>query len=282
MGRTPSGTVKETGAKAGDILIGVQDVNRGLKIRLLGDQGKGHGGRVEPPFELVENGGYYQEYLAEYMGSTFSAKHLVRVVAAKVGKNNLMFLNCNNFEVLKESDSTLANIVPLQENFEGPTSEESQRSDRRIEVPIEEQGKTEVSDPDDIEVESPPPAAVGAGFGDSESNEEVEKAAVSFVTKLYRDEGWKVISVEKLKRGYDLVCTMDGMEEHVEVKGIRGTSLQFPITAGERKCAEEDPQWRIFILTSALDKPTSYQYSGQNFLKEFSFRTLQYMAKLKG
>jgi hypothetical protein len=60
---------------------------------------------------------------------------------------------------------------------------------------------------------------MGAGFGTSETDQVVEKAAISHVTKYYQKKGWTVTSVESEKCGYDLVCTKDSIQEHVEVKG---------------------------------------------------------------
>jgi hypothetical protein len=38
----------------------------------------------------------------------------------------------------------------------------------------------------------------------------------------YKQNGWSVESVEQDKCGYDLLCANSSIEEHVEVKGIRG------------------------------------------------------------
>lgn len=58
----------------------------------------------------------------------------------------------------------------------------------------------------DTEPEQPSQGG-GAGFGDYDSNKEVETAAISFVTKLYHAAGWQVDSVEPNKCGFDLLCT---------------------------------------------------------------------------
>ncbi|GLI35636.1 hypothetical protein [Desulforhabdus amnigena] len=101
MSRTPFGTVKDSGASAGDFLIGVkeQELNRGLRIKVHKNQEKGHGGRVKGSFDLVEAGtGTYAEYLLEFVGDSFiEAKELIEKIQEKGGKalKCLHLLNCN-------------------------------------------------------------------------------------------------------------------------------------------------------------------------------------------
>jgi hypothetical protein len=54
-----------------------------------------------------------------------------------------------------------------------------------------------------------------AGFGDSEQNKRVERAAVDAVTEYYRARGWTVQSMEKENPGYDLLCTHDSAEQYL-------------------------------------------------------------------
>jgi hypothetical protein len=120
-------------------------------------------------------------------------------------------------------------------------------------------------------------------FGTYETNQQVESAAVKYVTKHYNSHGWKVISVENQKCGYDLVCTKDGDEErNVEVKGVSGKSCSFIITAGEFKQAGDNPKFFICIVTNALSSnPVPFSYSGKEFIEKFSIEPIQYKAKLK-
>ncbi|MDA2921132.1 DUF3883 domain-containing protein [Desulfobacterota bacterium AH_259_B03_O07] len=121
----------------------------------------------------------------------------------------------------------------------------------------------------------------GGGFGDVEKNREIEKAAISFVTKLYEKRGWSVESVENEKRGFDLLCTKNGLDENVEVKGVEGTKYSFPITAGEVRQARENPVYVIYIVTSALSKHhKSKWFKGKEFIKEFKIEPVQYRATL--
>jgi hypothetical protein len=83
--------------------------------------------------------------------------------------------------------------------------------------------------------------ARGGGFGDSATNRLVERAAIKEVTRHLRREKFRVKSREKDGIGYDLDAFRAGEELHVEVKGVSGTKLQFPITRGEVRRAERDP-----------------------------------------
>jgi hypothetical protein len=53
---TPKGTVKETSAFAGDVLIGISEHNRDLRIAITERQQRGLGGRIKGAF-VVLNGG---------------------------------------------------------------------------------------------------------------------------------------------------------------------------------------------------------------------------------
>jgi len=92
----------------------------------------------------------------------------------------------------------------------------------------------------------------GGGFGSVETNRRVEKAAVEFVQRHYERQGWKVISVEAQKVGYDLRCEKDGVQEHVEVKGTQGPEVGFIITAGEVRNALIDQRHVTGVVTNAL------------------------------
>lgn len=122
----------------------------------------------------------------------------------------------------------------------------------------------------------------GAGFGEPEINKKVEAAAVKYAKKWYHERGWTVRSVEKEKPGYDLQCKRNKIEEHVEVKGVSGTILSFPITAPEKRKAKEDPDFVLFVVTSALSThPLPRRWRGPDFLKNFNFEPLQFIAREK-
>jgi uncharacterized protein DUF3883 len=121
----------------------------------------------------------------------------------------------------------------------------------------------------------------GAGFGDPETNKKVELAAIEHVTNFYVSEGWHVESVEPLKCGFDLLCTKDRKENHVEVKGVQGAIVSFIITRGEKRQAEDDPDFVLCVVTSALaDERKLLSYTPNEILSVFKFEALAYQATL--
>jgi hypothetical protein len=120
------------------------------------------------------------------------------------------------------------------------------------------------------------PLKKGPGFGRPEQNALVERAAVKAVRAQLVAKGWTVRSVESEKCGYDLECISGTSSLHAEVKGIRGIDLSFIMTAGERKCASEDPRFQLFVVTSALAKPAIHRYKGAELEQRFAFTPLQW------
>ena len=137
-------------------------------------------------------------------------------------------------------------------------------------------------EPDGIEELINKSLKVGAGFGNSETNQMVWRASTSFVTKWYESRGWKVKCVEFEYRGYDLVCVKGSVEEHVEVKGIRGELISFFITAREVQKAQSDSNFVICAVTSALsDNPKLSRYAGNKFIANFNLAPILYRASLR-
>lgn len=123
----------------------------------------------------------------------------------------------------------------------------------------------------------------GAGFGDAEANREVERAAVEYVKRRYEDRGWCVDSVESEKRGYDLRCSKAGEELHIEVKGVTGAAVQCILTAGELRCAAQDPQFVLAIVTSALsEEPLLLEWKGLEVDAEFLAEPISYRLSHRG
>jgi len=120
----------------------------------------------------------------------------------------------------------------------------------------------------------------GAGFGSAASNAEVERAAVERARADLEADGWAVRSVERDRIGYDLLCTRaEGEERHVEVKGTRGPTLGFIITEGEVRRAEEDPDFWLYLVTSALGSDARlHRYGTDELLQTFTFVPLAYRA----
>ncbi len=122
----------------------------------------------------------------------------------------------------------------------------------------------------------------GAGFGDSETNRKVEKAAVTAVTDDYVRGGYVVKSRESERVGYDLDATKRRTTLHVEVKGVQGDLLQFPITAREVECATDDKAFRLAVVTNALNPKLRRirEFSGSDLLRRFQLRPLAFIATL--
>jgi hypothetical protein len=121
----------------------------------------------------------------------------------------------------------------------------------------------------------------GAGFGDPKMNRKVERAAVAFVTDWYVKQGWQVQSVEAECCGFDLLCSKHGKEEHVEVKGVRGTVPSFIITRGEVQRAKNDTCFVLVVVTEALSKqPRSHHYTGAQFLTTFALQEIAFRASI--
>lgn len=124
-----------------------------------------------------------------------------------------------------------------------------------------------------------PQSALGAGFGDSEQNKRVERAALRFVRREYERFGYSVRNVSSENRGYDLLCKTKGEEKHVEVKGARAEGQRFVITANERRAWEQDERFVLALVTRALSKKRSVHYfSSAAARSEFVFRPLAYVA----
>jgi len=120
-----------------------------------------------------------------------------------------------------------------------------------------------------------------AGFGDSETNRQVEQKAIEYVTKYYQKDGWKVKSVEKENLGYDLYCKKGVMIKNIEVKGISGNKLSFPITTNEVNKATSNKDFSLSIVLSTLNKPKLVEYTGEEFIKLFNLEPISYKAELK-
>ncbi|MBA2748309.1 MAG: DUF3883 domain-containing protein [Acidobacteria bacterium] len=122
----------------------------------------------------------------------------------------------------------------------------------------------------------------GAGFGNPETNRKVENAATSFVRKWYEERGWSVQSVEAEKCGYDLRCINDGLEEHVEVKGVQGEIPSFIITAGEVRQSKNNALFKICVVTCALsNQPKLFCYGGNEFANKFNLDPISFKASLR-
>ena len=121
----------------------------------------------------------------------------------------------------------------------------------------------------------------GAGFGTPEQNRLVEKAACKAVKGYFRKCGYKISSREKECLGYDFDVSRNRETLHVEVKGISGSELRFPITANEIASAKSDPVFQLAVVTHARSKaPTIQIFGGKRFLQQVTLRPLAFYAEL--
>lgn len=124
--------------------------------------------------------------------------------------------------------------------------------------------------------------AVGAGFGTSENNKRVEQAAIAYATRHFKKQGFQVKSRERENIGYDLEVSKGKKAYHVEVKGISGSRVRFPITSGEVNTASQDSSFQLMVVTCAGTPKEEHQlYDGGQFQKLLRLKPLAYMAELK-
>ncbi|HET7089019.1 MAG TPA: DUF3883 domain-containing protein [Anaerolineae bacterium] len=117
------------------------------------------------------------------------------------------------------------------------------------------------------------------GSGKLETNRKIKRAAISYVTKHYKSQGWNVQPVEADKRGFDLLCSKGSKVEHVEVKGIKGDTESFMITASEVKQVRIDQYFVLYVVRFATSKqPQLSQYTAKAFVKKFDLAPMVFRA----
>ena len=82
---------------------------------------------------------------------------------------------------------------------------------------------------------------------DSARNKAVELRAMEVAARCYREKGWKVEDVSATE-SYDLRCTRDGDELHVEVKGVTSDGSDVNLTRNEVEHARER-RTALFVLS---------------------------------
>lgn len=94
---------------------------------------------------------------------------------------------------------------------------------------------------------------------------EVEKAAITVVTRYYQEKGYACVSVEQENRGWDLEATKSNKNLCIEVKGLSGEAKTVELTPNEYKAFKKNNSgYRLCIVTLALsDQPllTILKYS---------------------
>lgn len=113
----------------------------------------------------------------------------------------------------------------------------------------------------------------GAGFSSEPGhNDAVEAAAVAAFKRHYR--GWLIRSKETENLGYDFdAAGSRGRYRHVELKGVSGSLVSFPIHDNEVRAARTDPRWHLVVVTDALTAtPTVREWAAEQFLAQFTLR----------
>ncbi len=107
----------------------------------------------------------------------------------------------------------------------------------------------------------------GAGSGDPYTNKIVEDAALQAVADVYSNEGWTILDVSMDTVGWDLTATSQtGDELKIEVKGVSGDRPRVFLTAHELAAARTQTDWILVVVTRAISKPETWEFSAQEAL----------------
>jgi hypothetical protein len=121
-----------------------------------------------------------------------------------------------------------------------------------------------------------------ARFGDADSNRLVERAAIAFTSRTLKSQGWKVHSVEREARGYDLLCTKGHDRLDIEVKGIASDIPAFIITSNEVRVSRNDKRWRVAVVTRARSASPGFRlFTPSQFASRFDLEPKDYFAAQK-
>lgn len=122
----------------------------------------------------------------------------------------------------------------------------------------------------------------GAGFGTTEQNRIIEQAACKAVRLHFEKKGYQVVSREEENLGYDFDVRRKGEELHVEVKGLSGSHLKFPITANEVACARSDSKFQLVVVTQTNSRQERiHEFPRKEFLSHFELKPLAFFAEAK-
>ena len=114
MSTTKEGTVKQTGANKGDVLIGVEpDANIGLAVEISTSQPKDEGGRIQGGFKLLDAGtGRYADgirsLLQEQVAFQTVADFLLRLQKIPGCETATHILNANSLRRADEAEAAHA------------------------------------------------------------------------------------------------------------------------------------------------------------------------------
>ena len=90
-------------------------------------------------------------------------------------------------------------------------------------------------------------------------DKQTETQAVEIALAYLNSQGWELLHDNQLDGiGYDFEFTKDGQSLLIEIKGIRGSSLEFNMTAREFFVCSNKENFRLIAVTNAL-KENSYK-----------------------
>lgn len=96
-------------------------------------------------------------------------------------------------------------------------------------------------------------ALIKRGIGratDAARNRAIEQRAMEEAARCYRECGWEVEDVSSRRGlGYDIRCTRNGEELHVEVKGVSTDGSEVNLTRNEVEHAREHPRPVLFVVS---------------------------------
>lgn len=103
-----------------------------------------------------------------------------------------------------------------------------------------------------------------------EAKRQVEKIAIDVVSQNYRDKGYKITSVEKENKGWDLEATRGRIKLNIEVKGLAEESLSVHLTENEYKAMRNNYNYRLCVVTCTLKNPllSTFIFDGKFWICE--------------
>lgn len=114
----------------------------------------------------------------------------------------------------------------------------------------------------------------GGGFADPATRRAVELAAVAFVWTHFESLGYTVYDYQRDSQGYDLLVVKPDSTIKLEVKGTDGLAPRFFLTRNERRCAAQDADWRLVMVTNARTAPQLQVLTIQDVERIFNFAPL--------
>jgi hypothetical protein len=104
-------------------------------------------------------------------------------------------------------------------------------------------------------------AGAGLGAADGVSQDELQAAALNYVTKHFRGYGYKAEKPAGDKPGYDFeISNAKGATLlRVSVKGIAPKAPKFRLTAEERACAAREPLWKLLVVSDAVSPAAQHK-----------------------